>query len=531
MTRYNVALLSLLASTAAAVPHYGQYGHRHPVPHKSGSHSSGIFPPGPYPTGGPTAPYGQGNTTAVGPTGSAPVSSNPALTSLVTVVPQPVSSGSGNSPVGGSSAAGECGPATVTVTSANTVTVTVPASSAPVGSAPVESPIPTTSAPYSNGTSTAPVGTGSAGTESALPSFTASSPIIPVPGPSSNGVQLPSVAHPVPLASSTNEDSPLASSTNENSPETAATTSPSAGGQFYQSQTTPAVVPSSTVANSPEQASSPLSTPTSSPAPSSTIANSPEQASSSSSTPKPSTAPSTDSVIPRGLVYNEASLTSHFDNAPVGWLYNWDSSPGGAIDTSKEFIPMLWNTSEVYHTPHWAANADAAIAAGSKHLLAFNEPDLAAQANMDVGQSVQGWMTYMEPFHAKHNGDVKLGSPSVCNGPDQNQGLAYLTSFLSQCAGCHVDFLAIHWYGLATDDGVQDLKDHVGKAVAMAEGRPVWLTEFQPQGSDEQQAGFLGKILPWLDDGSNGVERYAYYRVDTMVSGSSLTQAGAAYAA
>ncbi|KAL8721712.1 MAG: hypothetical protein Q9225_001662 [Loekoesia sp. 1 TL-2023] len=522
MTRYNIALLSLLASTVSAVPHYGQYGHRHPVHHQSGSPPSGAFPPGPFPTAGPTAPYGQGNSTTVAPTGSAPVSSGPPVQSTVTVVPQPISSGSGNSPVessgignspiGGSSAAGECGPATVTVTSANTVTVTVQASSTPVESTPVESPIPTTSAPYGNGTTIAPIGTGTAGTVgitgiagtggngatgSAIPPT--SLPIIPPPGSSSGGYESPSVAHPIPLASSVVE----------NSPETAATTtSAPAGGQFYQAQTTSEVAPSSAVANSPEQATT-----------------------TSPSTPKSSVAPSTDNVVPRGLVYNEASLTSHFDNSNVGWLYNWDSTPGGTVDTSKEFIPMLWDTLTPYHTPYWVSNAEAAIAAGSKHLLAFNEPDLAAQANMDVATSVKGWNDYMEPFHAKYNGDVKLGSPSVCNGPDQNQGLAYLTSFLNQCGGCHVDFLAIHWYGLATDDGVKDLQDHIAKTQAMAQDRPIWLTEFQPQGSDEQQAEFLGKILPWLDDKSNGVERYAYFKVDLMVNGDALTKTGSAYAA
>ncbi|KAL8841950.1 MAG: hypothetical protein Q9170_000730 [Blastenia crenularia] len=510
MTRYNIALLSLLASTASAVPHYGQYGHRHPVHRQSGSHPSGVFPSGPYPTGGPTAPYGQGNSTTIAPTGSAPVSSSSVVFSTVTVVPQPISSG--NSPIGGSSAAGECGPATVTVTSANTITVTVPA---PVESTSVESPVPTASAPFGNGTTTAPIGTGTAGTGPAIP-YT-SLPVISPIGPSSNGYESPSMAHPIPLASSTIENSsetvaattslPLASSTVENSPETAATTS-SAGGEFYQAPTTSEVVPSSAIINSPKEATT-----------------------SSVSAPKATTGPSTDNVVARGLVYNEASLTSHFDTPAFGWLYNWDSSPGGTVDTAKEFVPMLWDTLTIYHAPTWVTKAEAAIAAGSKHLLAFNEPDLAAQANMNVGQSVEGWNTYMEPFHGKYNGDVKLGSPSVCNGPDQNQGLAYLASFLSSCGGCHVDFLAIHWYGLATDDGVQNLKDHIGKAQAIADGRPIWLTEFQPQGSDEQQADFLGKILPWLDEKSNGVERYAYFKVDVLVSGDGLTGAGKAYAA
>ncbi|KAL8963908.1 MAG: hypothetical protein Q9183_004857 [Haloplaca sp. 2 TL-2023] len=247
--------------------------------------------------------------------------------------------------------------------------------------------------------------------------------------------------------------------------------------------------------------------------------------------PKTPVKPSTDNVVSRGLVYNEASLTSKFDSANTGWLYNWDSAPGGEINGAKEFVPMLWNTSELYHTPNWASDVENAVGAGTKHILAFNEPDLPAQANMNVGQSVDGWMQYIEPLHQKYNGDLKLGSPSVCNGPEEHLGLSYLKKFLDSCGGCHVDFLAIHWYGIATDDGVDHLKEHIAKTQEIADGRPIWLTEFKPDGSDEQQADFLSKVLPWLDDKSNGVERYAYFKADNMVSGDRLTRAGEAYAA
>ncbi|KAL8678467.1 MAG: hypothetical protein Q9186_005171 [Xanthomendoza sp. 1 TL-2023] len=514
MTRYNIALLSLLASTALAVPHYGQHGHKHPVHHKSRPHPGRLLPSGSggIPSSGPTAPYGTANST-IAPTGSAPVTTSSSFLSTVTVVPQPEPSTSevastsenGNSPVGSTSpVGGECGPATITVTASNTntVTVTVPATSAPVDTTSVESPESSTSAPYGNGTSTAPIGTGTVSTytTSAIPDSSLPVVVNPTSVSSSATYESPSVAHP----------SPLKSSSTNVSPET--TTTSSLGGEFYQT-------PSTT-----ENASNP---------PSSSVDSSPKETSATpSKTPKSPVSPSTDNVVPRGLVYNEASLTSHFDNSNVGWLYNWDSAPGGSIDSSKEFVPMLWNTSQVFHVPHWNERADAAIAAGTKHLLAFNEPDLPAQANMDVGQSVAGWMEYMEPFHAKHNGAVKLGSPSVCNGPEENMGLSYLKSFLDSCGGCHVDFLAIHWYGLATDDGVNHLKEHIGKAKEIAGGRAIWLTEFKPDGSDEQQAEFLGKILPWLDDKSlSGVDRYAYFKVDNMVNGNTLTAAGAAYAA
>ena len=563
MTRYHIALLSLLASTAYAVPHYGQHGHKHPVHHKAGPQPSGVLPSGSggIPTAGPTAPYGTANSTIAASTGIAPVTSNSILTSVVTVVPQPgpstiqdspIESSGDNSPVDATSATGgECGPATVTVTKADTITVTVPASS-------VESPIESPSAPYGNTTASSSAGTGTAPTytSSVIPGSSLPVVVNPTPSSSSAAYESPSVTHP----------SPLESSTSAVSPETTTTSSADAG-EFPQTPTTPEgstaekptkeeptkdepvkeepvkeepvkeepvkeePVKEEPVKEEPAKEEPAKEEPAKEEPAKEEPAKEEPTKEEPSSTPQPSKTPSTENVVARGLVYNEASLTSAFSNANVGWMYNWDSAPGGTIDTSKEFVPMLWSTSQAFHVPHWNARAEAAIAAGSKHLLAFNEPDLPAQANMDVGQSVAGWMDYMEPFHTKHNGAVKLGSPSVCNGPEQHMGLSYLKSFLDSCGGCHVDFIAIHWYGLATDEGVQNLKDHIGKAQAVAGGRAIWLTEFKPDGSDEQQAAFLDKMLPWLDDKSNGVERYAYFRVDNMVSGASLTQAGSAYAA
>ncbi|KAL8874235.1 MAG: hypothetical protein Q9174_000391, partial [Haloplaca sp. 1 TL-2023] len=433
MTRYNVALLSLLASTASAVPHYGQYNHHHPAHPKPSAHPTGGFsssmPSGYSPsasTGGAAAPYPAGNSTAVAPTGSAPVTSSVSIyttmlpegptLSTVTVVPEPLSSSSAdspvesnsgvdNSPVDNTSVPAECGPATVTVTSANTVTVTVGGDTE--SSAAVESPVPTVE-------------------ESSMEAIS---------HPTSKPVEIesPSVAHPVPMETGTpehapedipKEDAPKEDTPKEDSPKDTAEETPkdtqedtedsseapdttSDAGEFYEAPT-PEEPATSSSAESPQEG------------------NSEETPEDTEDAPKTPIKPSTDNVVSRGLVYNEASLTSKFDSASTGWLYNWDSAPGGEVNGAKEFVPMLWNTSEVYHTPNWASDVENAVAAGTKHILAFNEPDLPAQANMNVGQSVDGWNKYIEPLHEKYNGDLKLGSPSVCNGPEQNMGLQYL---------------------------------------------------------------------------------------------------------
>jgi len=246
-----------------------------------------------------------------------------------------------------------------------------------------------------------------------------------------------------------------------------------------------------------------------------------------SSTPTPSS-PSTSggNVVARGLVYNTASLTPLFEGSAIGWAYNWDSQPGGTIPSSMNFVPMLWSTSDK-HLPKWIENANTAISNGATHILGFNEPDLPAQANMSPQDAANAWKPNMEQF----GGKVKIGSPAVCNG-DGATGLNWLQSFMTACASCQIDFLAIHWYGLATPDGVANLKKHIGDAKAMAGGRPLWLTEFAPLGSAAEQQTFMSAMLPFLDDKSNGVERYAYYQVDgILASGSSKTPLGDVYTA
>lgn len=197
---------------------------------------------------------------------------------------------------------------------------------------------------------------------------------------------------------------------------------------------------------------------------------------------------------------------------------------------------MLWGTKQST-IELWNQNADKDILASggrhSTHFLGFNEPDLDSQANLSPQEAADAWLKYLEPYAGK----VKLGSPAVTNGQKAGKGLNWLSKFLDACHDCTVDFIAIHWYGHAGggggNEGLQKFKDHIAKAREIAKGRPVWITEFQPQGDQTEQANFLKKILPWLDDkGKSGVDRYAYWKVDGfLASGNKLTESGAVYAA
>lgn len=227
-------------------------------------------------------------------------------------------------------------------------------------------------------------------------------------------------------------------------------------------------------------------------------------------TPTPTPVVVTPGGPKRGLAYNNADLTSSFTGADskVSWAYNWGSTTP-SIPSSFEYVPMLWGTQAV-HSDNWNEAATAAIANGSKHLLAFNEPDLPAQSNLDPGAAAAGYKTFMQPFAGK----AKLGSPAVTNGPAP-MGIAYYQSFMAACDGCTVDFIPMHWYDAASN--VVGFKQHISDMNDVAGGRKLWITEFGASGSTEEQEEFLRQVIPWLD-GQDYVERYAYFYADGVLT-------------
>lgn len=106
---------------------------------------------------------------------------------------------------------------------------------------------------------------------------------------------------------------------------------------------------------------------------------------------------------------------------------------------------MLYND-DVGLLESWNAKATSAIAAGSSALFSFNEPDLcgSGSACMNVSTAVSTYKQYMQPLAGK----ALLGAPAVTNGASDTStiGLDYLSSFLSSCTGCTIDFVNVHWY-------------------------------------------------------------------------------------
>lgn len=176
-----------------------------------------------------------------------------------------------------------------------------------------------------------------------------------------------------------------------------------------------------------------------------------------------------------------------------------------------EYIPLLWGTGSDF-TGQWLVNAKKAIAAGSKTIFSFNEPDISSQANMAPAVAAAAYKTFMMPLA---NQGAKLCAPAVTNGGGA-MGLTWLQSFLDACKplGCQIDCLNIHWYD--SPENVAYFKSHVQQAISMGNGIPVYVSEFGVNGdsySTDQVTTFLQQVMPWMDSQSS-VAGYAYYKVD-----------------
>ncbi|GAA5831801.1 hypothetical protein JCM5353_006172 [Sporobolomyces roseus] len=194
----------------------------------------------------------------------------------------------------------------------------------------------------------------------------------------------------------------------------------------------------------------------------------------------------------KGVGYNKASYTQQLD---LCWAYNWDSTGSGLAD-GVMYIPMLWGEKKL---DGWEAAADTGIKGGATHVLGFNEPDLAEQANMSPKKAAELWMSAMEPL-AKKN--IKLISPAVSNGvktaDGAPMGVPWMMEFLEACSSCTIDAVALHWYDAHIEESHATLS------------KPIWITEFMGTGSATEQAAFIKSSVEWLEK-QDYVEAYAAF--------------------
>jgi hypothetical protein len=231
----------------------------------------------------------------------------------------------------------------------------------------------------------------------------------------------------------------------------------------------------------------------------------------------------------RGVCYNNVELANTFaaNCKNCGWGYNWDSESGGL--EGLNFIPTLWSDDDV-HVGRFAANCEKSLAAGAKAIFSFNEPDNGGQAHMTPAAAAAAHVKLLNPYAGK----ALIGAPSISNSGLPMEGREWLTNFVEECdklgEKCHYDFCNVHWYS-EVEYG-ETLFEHLEKSHEICGGKPIWLTEFAPKGSDDAIASWLEEAIPRLE-ALDYLDAYSYFKVETgmlMTSETEMSKYGSVYA-
>jgi RNA polymerase sigma factor (sigma-70 family) len=253
-----------------------------------------------------------------------------------------------------------------------------------------------------------------------------------------------------------------------------------------------------------------------------------------SNTPTPPTPPGPHTSPKKGVsTWAWPGNSDAMKEVGATWFYNWSASGDQTpAPNGVEFVPMIWGANAANDSVLGTARRNGDV------LLAFNEPDLAGQANMTVEQALDLWPRLQAT-------GMRLGSPAPAFGGADAGG--WLDRFMigARDRGYRVDFITVHWYGSDfSAAAVGHLRSYL-QAVHDRYGLPIWLTEYALIGfagggrtypTDEQQAAFVTGSTDMLESLSY-VERYAWFALPATDDsptglyrdGSTPTAAGQAY--
>ncbi|KAK7056924.1 hypothetical protein VNI00_002642 [Paramarasmius palmivorus] len=211
----------------------------------------------------------------------------------------------------------------------------------------------------------------------------------------------------------------------------------------------------------------------------------------------------------RGLTFCSSNpqdiLKANQTTSVISWQYNWGNSPPDYLASSGiPYVPMQWGAGGI-------TNFSTVVKAQkATSILAFNEPDLAAQSNMSPTDASKLWQEYIQPL--KTSG-LRLGAPAVTNAPT---GREWLAQFLGNCPACRPDFIPLHWYG----DNIGAFYDYIWAIHGEFPDYPIWITEFATTSSDDATVlDFMKQTIQYLDT-LDFVERYAWFGFFRKESGS-----------
>ncbi|KAG8915162.1 hypothetical protein FRC01_003764, partial [Tulasnella sp. 417] len=226
------------------------------------------------------------------------------------------------------------------------------------------------------------------------------------------------------------------------------------------------------------------------------------------------------SVVRPDTVLSAFNPNVFLPGGKVDWIYNWGTEKKSIFSSIPSFYAMQWGSGGI------ASLSTKLQQSGSGYLLGFNEPDNGGQSNLSPATAASLWKQYIEPIKAQ-NSTIKLISPAVTNAGAPG-GLAWLDSFLSYCTGCHIDGVAIHWYGGWIDDFKAFIND------AKKYNKPLYMTEFglewDQYATVDSFTQFLPLAMSYMDN-EPAIVKYAFFGAfhsgtakDMLTSTGQLTQ-------
>lgn len=165
----------------------------------------------------------------------------------------------------------------------------------------------------------------------------------------------------------------------------------------------------------------------------------------------------------KGIGYSNSTSVARgqIDSLNVAWHYNWEAY---CNLTTPPFTPMVKNAQRLLEGDAIGKIMSQLPQTQAKHLLGFNEPDYATQANMSVDQAISLWPQLQKT-------GLRLGSPATVNVTSP-----WLKDFMAKAKnkGLRVDFMTMHCYGWPNVDSF------LGKVKTLYDlyGKPIWVTEY-----------------------------------------------------
>lgn len=146
----------------------------------------------------------------------------------------------------------------------------------------------------------------------------------------------------------------------------------------------------------------------------------------------------------------------------LDWYYAWRSR--STVTYNPGFVPMVRDAKTLLKENAIRYVREELSKTKTTHLLGFNEPDLAGQADMSVEDAIRLWPQL-------EASGLRLGGPATIK-----PNAVWLDKFMikAERAGLRIDFMPMHCYGWPDSEDFLEKVEKLHKKYQ----RPVWVTEY-----------------------------------------------------